>query len=123
MPSTKKTAVQKSDSKSTQNFPFIDLCNINILMDKDNKITSAGIDFDTGRHSSHNSLQGKETMEIHYRGKVYVLSKCLDPDTGYESWFHQDLPIFSGNIEHVGHTKTGKERWKLKLQMAKSLAE
>lgn len=120
--SKKKTAVQKPE-KSTPDFPFVDFCNINVLLDEEGNITSAGVDFDTGRHPSHNSLQGNETMEIHHRGKVYVFSKCVDPESGRESWFHEDLPIFGGNIEYVADTSTGKKRWKLKLQMAKSAAK
>jgi len=122
MAAKKKTAV-KQPEKSTPDFPFVDLCNINVLIDDEANINSAGVDFDTGRHPSHNSLQGNESLEIHHREKVYEVTKCVDPETGRESWFHQDLPIFAGNIEYVGDTSTGKKRWKLKLQMAKSLAK
>lgn len=121
MAAKKKTAVQQPE-KSTQDFPFVDLCNINVLLD-DKGINSAGVDFDTGRHPSHNSLQGNESLEIHHRQKVYEITKSVDPESGRESWFHEDLPIFAGNIEYVGTTSTGKKRWRLKLQMAKSAAK
>ena len=118
---TNITESAKTETSKKPAFPFVDLLNINLFVDKDGVPVNAGISFDTGTKPEHNALQGNAKLLTQLNGVTYELGKCLQ-ENGYESSFHDDAPIFPGCITEQSETKTGKTVYTLKLQLAKSAA-